>query len=277
MRARAPALGLSYCQPVSATPIFELRGVSKRFAGQTALAGLDLQFTAGQTTVLIGPSGCGKTTVLRLLLGLVAPDPGPAGGEVRFRGELLHAGNLRQQRRQMGYVVQEGGLFPHLDAAANVTLMAQHVGMSRAQMDARVTELAELVRLPSELLKRHPRQLSGGERQRVSLMRALMLDPEVLLLDEPLGAIDPLMRAELQSDLSAVFQRLRKSVILVTHDLPEAVFFADTLVLMQEGRVVQRGVPADLLERPADAFVSRFVAAQRRLQLPGQQGLDQSL
>ena len=250
--------------------IFELRAASKRFGAEQALGPTDLRFPAGRTTVLIGPSGCGKTTVLRLLLGLVLPDQ----GEVRFRGQPMDPRDLRQYRQQMGYLVQDGGLFPHLTARQNVTLMARHLGRDPAEGIARrLGELTDLVHLPAEALDRYPLELSGGQRQRVSLMRALMLDPEVLLLDEPLGAIDPRMRAELQEDLAAIFQRLGKSVVMVTHDLGEAVFFAGeggALVLMRAGQVVQEGTPRDLLERPADPFVTRFVAAQRRPSL-GQQ------
>lgn len=247
-----------YCLPVE--PIFELVGAARSFGEQPALAPTNLVIDAGKTTVLIGPSGCGKTTILRLLLGLITAD----SGEVRFRGQPLDPTRIRDLRRQMGYVVQEGGLFPHLDARDNVTLMAEHLRQSPEAISARVDELAELVRLPLEALERFPLELSGGQRQRVSLMRALMLDPDVLLLDEPLGAIDPLMRAELQEDLAKIFARLRKSVVMVTHDLAEATFFADVLVLLREGKVVQRGTARELLEQPADPFVTLFVEAQRR-------------
>jgi osmoprotectant transport system ATP-binding protein len=167
----------------------------------------------------------------------------------------------------MGYVVQDGGLFPHLTAVDNVRLMARHMGWAPSRIRERIDELASLVRLPASALGRHPHEISGGQKQRVSLMRALMLDPALLFLDEPLGALDPLVRAELQDDLADVFQRLRKSVVLVTHDLAEAAFFGHVLVLMQEGRVVQRGSLDDLAHRPASEFVTRFVRAQRTLNI----------
>jgi osmoprotectant transport system ATP-binding protein len=160
--------------------------------------------------------------------------------------------------------VQDGGLFPHLTAQGNVHLMARHLRWPAERIRARVAELAELVRLPESALGRAPHELSGGQRQRVALMRALMLDPELLFLDEPLGALDPLVRADLQDDLAAIFRRLGKSVVLVTHDLAEAAFFGHVLVLLQDGRVVQRGALADLVERPASPFVVRFIQAQRR-------------
>jgi osmoprotectant transport system ATP-binding protein len=242
-------------------PILELCGASKRYDGKTVLAPLDLQIARGETVGLIGPSGSGKTTILRLALGLLTPD----AGQVRFRGAPLAAANVRAARQQMGYVVQDGGLFPHLTAAENVELMARHLGWEAGRIDARRAELVELTRFPADALERYPSHLSGGQRQRVGLMRALFLDPALLLLDEPLGAIDPLVRAELQDDLSAIFARLDKAVIVVTHDLAEAAFFARRLVLLREGRVVQQGSIETLLRAPAEPFVTRFVEAQRRL------------
>ncbi|MEX2271352.1 MAG: ATP-binding cassette domain-containing protein [Vicinamibacterales bacterium] len=239
--------------------MFALRGITKRYGALTALHPLDLQVDAGGTLVLIGPSGSGKSTLLRLLAGLDEP----SGGEVHFRDEPLSPRASVDVRRHMGYVVQGGGLFPHLSALGNTTLVARHLGWDPARRLARARELAQLARLPEEALHRYPVQLSGGQAQRVSLMRALMLDPEVLLFDEPLGALDPITRYELQADLREIFQRLGRTVVIVTHDLGEAVFFADRILLMKDGRVLQDGPPADLLERPADAFVSRFVRAQR--------------
>ena len=244
--------------------IVRLDSVSKRFRGNAALAPTDLVIAPARTTVLLGPSGCGKTTLLRLMIGLIAPD----SGRVTFDGTVLTPENARQLRARMGYVVQDGGLFPHLNARDNVSLMARHLGWKRDRIDARMRELAELVRLPLALLDRHPIAMSGGQRQRVGLMRALMLQPELLLLDEPLGALDPLVRAELQDDLSAVFAAVGTSVVLVTHDLSEAALLGHTLVLLQAGRIVQQGTAQDLLLRPADPFVTRFVSAQRRFGEP---------
>jgi osmoprotectant transport system ATP-binding protein len=243
------------------SPILRLVAVSRRHGSVQALAPTTLQIDAGATTVLIGPSGCGKTTLLRLMMGLLAPD----SGQVLFQGEPLTPDNVRALRIRMGYVVQDGGLFPHLTAEDNVCLMARHLGWPRARVAARLAELAELVRLPAPTLARYPAELSGGQKQRIGLMRALMLDPELLLLDEPLGALDPLVRAELQDDLARIFAALAKSVVLVTHDLAEAAFFGRTIILLREGGVVQRGTVEDLLRRPADPFVTRFVMAQRHL------------
>ena len=249
------------------SPILRLAAVSKTFGAVAAVHETTLEVDARRTTVLIGPSGGGKTTVLRLMLGLVRPD----AGQVLHRDAPLDAGGaagLRRFRSQTGYVVQDGGLFPHLTAAGNVTLMARHLGWSRERAAERTSELAALVRLGDDTLTRYPHQLSGGQRQRVALMRALMLDPELLFLDEPLGALDPLVRAELQDELVEIFRRLEKSVVIVTHDLAEAALFGDVIVLIHQGRVVQRGALDDLVHRPVTPFVRQFVRAQRRFDGP---------
>jgi osmoprotectant transport system ATP-binding protein len=209
--------------------------------------------------VLIGPSGCGKSTLLRLMIGLLWPDT----GTVRFDGTLVNRDSVATIRPRMGYVIQDGGLFPHLTAGSNVTLMAGYMGWDRGRRQSRLQELAELTRFPMAGLERYPVQLSGGQRQRVSLMRALMLDPAVLLLDEPLGALDPLIRADLQTDLRRIFERLGKTVVLVTHDITEAAFFGGEIVLLREGRIVQRGRMEDLVGDPAEPFVTQFIRAQR--------------
>jgi osmoprotectant transport system ATP-binding protein len=238
-----------------------LREVSKEYAGHSALRATDLEIDAGQTTALIGPSGCGKSTLLRLIVGLIEP----SSGSVEVEGEPVSPASVQALRRKMGYVIQDGGLFPHLSAEQNVTLMARHLGRPEGQSRGRVSELCDLTRFPKDALSRYPVELSGGQRQRVSLMRALMLDPDVMLLDEPLGALDPMVRASLQTDLKEIFSRLGKTVVLVTHDMAEAAYLADTIVLMRDGRIVQKGTHADLQERPADPFVTQFLEAQRRV------------
>ncbi|MBI1181675.1 MAG: ATP-binding cassette domain-containing protein [Alphaproteobacteria bacterium] len=235
-----------------------LMDVSKRYGAAVAVHALRLAFPRGGTTVLIGPSGCGKSTLLRMLTGLVTPDE----GTVTFDGAPLSA-RLREARLRMGYVIQEGGLFPHLTARQNVGLLPRHLGWPEDRFKARLGELAELTRFPDRQLDHYPAELSGGQRQRVAIMRALAVDPDVLLLDEPLGALDPLVRRALQDDLRDIFQRLSKTIVLVTHDMHEAAFFGDLIVLMRAGRIVQQGAVADLLERPAAPFVTEFVRAQR--------------
>ncbi len=245
--------------PGSAWNVFELQGISKRFGPVEALRALDLTIKPGKTTVLIGPSGCGKSTLLRLMIGLVRPDT----GEIRFEGQILTPDNALLLRRQMGYVIQDGGLFPHLTARGNAALMARYLGWDAQRIATRLNELIELTDFPADGLDRYPAQLSGGQRQRVSLMRALMLDPDVLLMDEPLGALDPMIRNTLQAELRSIFRTLGKTVVMVTHDLGEAGYFGDAIVLMRSGRIVQHGSFGDLLDSPADAFVTEFVNAQR--------------
>ncbi len=241
--------------------LVRLVDVSKRYADAAALHPTNLSIEHAKTSVLIGPSGCGKSTLLRLIIRLIQPD----SGSITFEGEPITADNIDKLRRRIGYVIQEGGLFPHLTARANVALMARHVGRSQEEMQPRLQELCDLTRFSENLLSRYPVELSGGQRQRVSLMRALMLSPELLLLDEPLGALDPLVRASLQKDLKEIFARLQQTVVFVTHDLAEAIYFGDEIVLMNEGRVMQKGAVTDLRDNPADPFVSEFINAQRGL------------
>lgn len=241
--------------------MIELRGVCKSFDGVQALAPTSLRFADGKTTVLIGPSGCGKSTILRLIAGLVEPDE----GEVVIDGHKLTPDNLLKRRRSMGYVIQEGGLFPHLNAEQNIWLMQRHVGEEIKDCVKRVNELAKLTHFPESLLTKYPGELSGGQRQRVSLMRALALDPPILLLDEPLGALDPIVRNELQTELKQIFGALGKTVILVTHDLAEAAYLGDTIVLLKDGQVVQQGTIEDFRSRPVSEYVEQFLNAQRSL------------
>ncbi|HEY7642913.1 MAG TPA: ATP-binding cassette domain-containing protein [Steroidobacteraceae bacterium] len=239
--------------------MIELEHVSHSYPHVAALDDVSLRVAAGETVALIGPSGCGKSTLLKAVIGLVRP----SRGRVAIDGVELHASNELELRRRVGYVIQSGGLFPHLSAVDNITLAARYLRRDRKSIDARVDELAELVQLRREVLRRYPTDLSGGQSQRVSLMRALMLDPAVLLLDEPLGALDPMIRHGLQEELRALFGRLRKTVVLVTHDMAEAAFFAQRMVLMRAGSIVQEGSYQDLARAPAEEFVREFVRAQR--------------
>jgi len=223
------------------------------------LGPLSLEVPARRTLALVGPSGCGKSTLLRLVVGLLSPDQ----GTVEVDGTRVTAGTRDRLRLGMGYVIQEGALFPHLTAAENVALLARDQRWSESAIAQRLDALARLAHFPQELLARYPAQLSGGQRQRVALMRALVLDPSVLLFDEPLGALDPMIRAKLQDELAQLFRTLEKTVLFVTHDLAEAAFVADEVVLLREGQVVQCGTAMDLVERPAEPFVTEFVRAQR--------------
>jgi osmoprotectant transport system ATP-binding protein len=238
--------------------LVRLTEVSKRYGDTIAVHPTNLSIERGKTTVLIGPSGCGKSTLLRLIIRLIEPD----AGSIEFDGQAVSSESINALRHRIGYVIQEGGLFPHLTARANVVLMARHLGKPKDEIQSRLSELCELTRFSESLFQRYPLELSGGQRQRVSLMRALMLSPELLLLDEPLGALDPLVRVSLQKDLKEIFARLNQTVLFVTHDLAEAIYFGDQIVLMNEGRIAQQGSVTDLREKPADPFVSEFINAE---------------
>jgi len=236
----------------------ELTGVRKRFGGTLALDLPELVVPERTVLALIGPSGCGKSTLLRLVVGLLRPDQ----GQIRVGGTPMSPATRDEILPRVGYVIQDGGLFPHLTALENAALVARHRGWPRDRVDARIRELLDLTRLDRELLDRYPTELSGGQKQRVALMRALMLDPDVLLMDEPLGALDPMIRSRLQRDLREVFERLQTTVLFVTHDIAEAAVVSDEIAILRAGRLVQRGKPAELTRAPADPFVTEFIAAQ---------------
>jgi len=223
-----------------------------------AVDDVSLTVAAGSTRILLGSSGSGKSTILRLILGLTWPD----AGEIVVDGVTLDAAGRPEILARVGYVVQEGALYPHLTAAQNATLPARAAGWSEPRTAARLSSLSELTGLEPSLLDRYPGELSGGQRQRVGLVRALMLDPPVLLLDEPLGALDPISRSELQGHLVGIFRELGKTVVLVTHDVREAFLFGSTITLLNAGRVIQEGTFSDLARSPADPFVAEFLRAQ---------------
>ena len=244
--------------------MIELHNVSKRFETVVALQPMDLCIPRHRTTVLIGPSGCGKSTLIRLIAGLLQPTE----GSIDVDGVPVARLNLMEFRRRLGYVIQDGGLFPHLTARENVLLASREIRIPPDKASSRLQELCVLTRLPADVLGRYPLELSGGQRQRVSLIRALMLEPGLLLLDEPLGALDPIVRSSLRDDLKAIFRRLKSTVVLVTHDLAEAAHFGDLIILLKDGGVIQQGPLADLVHRPADAYVTEFIKAQSNLVLP---------
>jgi osmoprotectant transport system ATP-binding protein len=237
----------------------ELAGVEKRFGATVALHPTTLSIPGGATTALVGPSGSGKSTILRLMVGLIAP----TAGEIRYGTVPLSKENVLALRHRIGYVIQEGGLFPHLTVRENVLLLGRHLKKSPDRLRERLSELCALTRFPAAAVDRYPGELSGGQRQRVGLMRALLLEPDFLLMDEPMGALDPLVRAELQEEFREIFATLAPTAVLVTHDLAEAAYLGHRLVLLDAGRVVQEGTLDDLRRRPADPFVTRFLRAQR--------------
>jgi osmoprotectant transport system ATP-binding protein len=238
-----------------------LQNIYKTFEGKPVLSDVNLTVPKGATHALIGSSGSGKTTLLRITLGLIPFDR----GYVKINDQALLSFTPVQWADRIGYVPQDGGLFPHITGFNNVSLMPKLRGWAAEKIAGRVEELRKLVELDSAVLSRFPFELSGGQQQRVAIMRAAMMDPEVMLLDEPMAALDPLIRRSLQQELKSIFQRLGKTVLLVTHDLGEAVYLAEKITLLHEGKVVQSGTYRELLQQPAAPFVTSFINAQRTL------------
>ena len=233
--------------------------MSKRFpGGALALDALSLSVASGQVLVLLGTSGSGKTTALKTLNRLLVPD----AGRVSVLGRDVLDWDPIALRRSIGYVIQEVGLLPHLTVGENVAMVPRLLGWDPARREARARELLGLVGLdPDRFLSLHPRQLSGGERQRAGLARALAADPPLLLMDEPFGALDPLTRRRLQDEFKALQARLGKTVVLVTHDVPEALRLGDRIAVLHAGRLVQEGAAAEIRDHPRPGFVQDFLAA----------------
>ena len=238
--------------------MIQIKAVSKTYGSKRVLYPTTLNLAKGQTHVFWGSSGSGKTTLLRLICGLTEA----SSGEVQIENQKVTVHNQRQWAAQIGYVIQEGGLFPHLTARQNISLAALPHNWSHERLTKRINELCDLVQLEQPNLDQFPKKLSGGQRQRVALMRSLLLDPAILLLDEPLGALDPLVRSDLQKQLKVIFNRLKKTVIIVTHDIGEGAFFGHTLSLFHEGQLVQHGDFQSFLDKPTNDFVTRFITAQ---------------
>ncbi|MFJ9414437.1 ABC transporter ATP-binding protein [Streptomyces sp. NPDC101227] len=239
--------------------------VSKRYPnGTTAVDDLSLEFPEGGVTVLVGSSGCGKTTTLRMINRMVEP----TSGTISVGGRDILEADAAELRRGIGYVIQQSGLFPHRTILDNIATVPLLLGWGRRKARARAAELLELVGLPADAGKRYPHQLSGGQQQRVGVARALAADPPVLLMDEPFGAVDPVVRTQLQNELLRLQDELRKTVVFVTHDIDEAVRLGDRIAVFRTGgRLVQCAPPAELLARPADDFVADFLGAERGLKL----------
>ncbi len=244
--------------------MIRLEGVSKRYAnGVLAVNALDLEVAEGEVGMLLGPSGCGKTTVLKMINRLIEP----TAGRILIGGEDVTRTDPVQLRRRMGYVIQQVGLFPHQTVGENVATVCRLLGWERDRIRRRVDELLHLVGLdPGRFRDRYPHQLSGGQRQRVGVARALGVDPPVLLMDEPFGAIDPINRDRLQQQFLRLQQEVRKTVVFVTHDVDEAVRLGDRIAVLREGGVLEQyAPPAEVLGRPASPFVAEFVGADRGL------------
>ncbi|MCU5772914.1 ABC transporter ATP-binding protein [Erwiniaceae bacterium BAC15a-03b] len=228
--------------------------VSKYFNGSAAVSDLTLNIAEGEFTVLIGTSGSGKSTTLKMINRLIEHDE----GTIRFAGEEIRSFNPQDLRRRMGYAIQSIGLFPHWTVEKNIATVPSLLNWPKARIRERVSELLALLNLDNEFRQRYPHQLSGGQQQRVGVARALAADPEVLLMDEPFGALDPVTRAALQQEIIRIHQLSGRTIVLVTHDIDEALALADKIVLMDGGRVIQQGTPVELLTRPATAFVRDF-------------------
>ncbi len=236
--------------------MIELQGVGKRYGALQAVDAIDLTVEAGEFLVLIGGSGSGKSTLLKMINRLVEHD----SGRVLFQGAEIRSFAPEQLRRRMGYAIQSIGLFPHWTVARNIATVPVLLGWDKARVAARVDELLALLGLePSQYRSRYPQQLSGGQQQRVGVARALAADPELLLMDEPFGALDPITRQSLQQEMLRIHRRSGKTIVLVTHDIDEALLLATRIVLLDHGRIVQAGTPAQLLSAPANAFVSDFI------------------
>ncbi len=239
--------------------MIELDGVIKRYDGRVVVEDLSLKIPAGELCVLLGSSGCGKSTTLRMINRLVTAD----AGTIRVDGEVITTLPPEILRRRIGYAIQSTGLFPHWTVADNIATVPRLLKWPEPRVTARVAELLELFRLdPASYRTKYPRQLSGGEQQRVGVARALAADPDLLLMDEPFAAVDPITRDALQAELARIHRSTGKTIVFVTHDIEEALRLATSIAIMDKGRIVQRAPPLDLLEHPANDFVRDFVGHQ---------------
>jgi len=242
--------------------VLRLETVSKSYGQSAVVAGVSFAVARGEFCALVGPSGCGKTTTLKMINRLIEPD----AGRILVDGEDAASVDPVQLRRRIGYVIQQVGLFPHMSVEDNVGAVLRITGSSRAACRRRAHEMLDLVGLPArEYAARRPSALSGGQQQRVGVARALAADPDLILMDEPFAAVDPVVRKQLQDELRRIQAATHKTIVFVTHDLPEAFSLADRIVLMRGGKIVQAGSPEDLLFHPSDAFVSTYLAESREL------------
>lgn len=241
--------------------MIELQQATKRFDRAVAVDAIDLTIETGELCVLVGTSGCGKSTTLRMINRLIPH----SAGEIRIDGTAISDLDPVQLRRRIGYAIQNTGLFPHWTVAQNIGLVPSLLGWPKEQIKARVDELLALLGLDrTEFSTKYPHQLSGGQAQRVGVARALAGDPDILLMDEPFGALDPITRENLQDELLRIQQKVRKTIVFVTHDIDEALKLADRLVIMDQGRIVQQGEPWYVLEQPANTFVENLLGKADR-------------
>lgn len=231
-------------------------------AGRHAVDNLKLEIETGMTVAMIGPSGCGKTTTMRMINLLETP----TAGRVLVNGRNIAEEDPKVLRRNIGYVIQQVGLFPHMTIERNIATVPRLLGWDKAKTDRRIDELLHLVSLdPAIMRKRLPHELSGGQRQRVGFARALAADPAIMLMDEPFGAIDPITRVRLQDEFRQILKRVRKTVVIVTHDLDEAIKMGDRIAIMRDGRLLQYDTPEEILAHPANDFVKDFLGQDRAI------------
>lgn len=243
------------------TPMIELSHVSRLFDNAVAVDDISLQINSGELCVIVGTSGCGKSTTLRLLNKLISC----SSGNIRIDGEDIAGLDAKLLRRRMGYAIQNTGLFPHWSVERNIGVVPTLLGWSPEKIKARVHELLELLSLPyAEFAHKFPSQLSGGQAQRVGVARALAGDPDILLMDEPFGALDPITRDSLQNELLRIQSQINKTIVFVTHDIDEALKLATRIVVMDKGRIVQHDTPANLLDRPVNEFVQSLLGQNER-------------
>jgi osmoprotectant transport system ATP-binding protein len=239
--------------------MIEIDDITKSYGDRRVVDRLSLTVGAGEFCVLLGSSGCGKSTTLKMINRLIAAD----AGKIRIGGEDIETVPVEALRRRIGYAIQSVGLFPHWTVEDNIATVPRLLQWPRARRRERVTELLEMFRLEPEAYRaKYPHQLSGGEQQRVGVARALAADPELLLMDEPFAAVDPLTRDDLQTELARIHRATMKTIVFVTHDIEEALRLATRIAVMQEGRIAQLGAPLDILEHPANDFVADFVGRQ---------------
>ncbi|AQQ52079.1 ABC transporter ATP-binding protein [Planococcus lenghuensis] len=253
--------------------MIRFEGVTKRFAdGTEALSELSLEIPGGGLTVIIGPSGCGKTTLMKMINKLETP----TAGDVFIEEKRVSALDDVSLRRSIGYVIQRIGLFPHMTISRNASLVPDLLNWPKEKTAARVSELMKMTGLdPDIYLQRYPLELSGGQQQRIGVVRALAGDPDIMLMDEPFSALDPISREQLQDELRNLQKAIRKTIVFVTHDMDEALKIADWIVIMKDGKVEQTGTPEEIVSRPASPFVEEFIGFERlsRRQTPGKQQL----
>ncbi|CDZ80792.1 Glycine betaine/carnitine/choline transport ATP-binding protein OpuCA [Candidatus Rubidus massiliensis] len=233
----------------------QLTNITKIIAEKQVLYPINYTFEEHETTVIVGPSGCGKSTLFRIIMGIIEPTT----GSISFGDQVLTNENANRIRHQIGYVIQDGGLFPHLNAYDNIALLARYLKLNEKIIKKKMEQLVDVMQLKANVLQLFPWELSGGQKQRVGIIRALFLDPPYIFLDEPLGALDPLVKEDLQHKLKQIFDTLKKTVILVTHNMHEAQFFADKMIIMKEGKVVQSGTYDELKKTPVNSFVEQFL------------------